>query len=550
MLPASLIRQALESGVMKPQGSQLTAQERTEVADWLASTNGAPKPTAGPGNACPAGQSASPNSKPGWTGWGNGPGNLRYQQDSGLTPQNIPHLKLKWAFGVPNAKMMRSQPAVYRGRVYLGTETGFLYALDAKTGCTYWSAPAKALRSGLAIGKVGDTEALFYGDGIAVVHAIALNDGHELWQAKIGDPPAIATGTPTFSDGHLYVPLSSYEEVLPLRPGYQCCRFRGSLSSLDAATGKLLWRAYTIDEPATAHRKGAAGPEVFGPAGAAIWSSPTVDAAHHTVYVTTGDNYSDPPSATSDAVLAFDTVTGKRLWFKQMTQADAYNLACGKPGTGACGPDFDFGAAPILVQSSSGKRYLLLGQKSGMVYALDPDNQGQLLWQARAGKGSPLGGIEWGMASDGNLLFAAISDIGFRRSDVPGQLNPDPKTGGGLVAYSVPTGKLIWKAAPASSCDDRNHCSPAQSQAVTAVNGAVFSGSLDGHLRAYSTTDGSVLWDFNTEQSFPTVNQVPASGGSLDVGGAVVSNGMVFVNSGYPQFGGAPGNVFLAFGVE
>jgi polyvinyl alcohol dehydrogenase (cytochrome) len=348
--------------------------------------------------------------------------------------------------------------------------------------------------------------------------------------------------------------MSSYEEAAVLMPGYHCCRFRGSVSSLDAATGKLLWRAYTIDKEATVQRKNAAGADVLGPAGAAVWSAPTVDAAHHTVYITTGDNYSDPPTATSDAVLAFDTETGKLLWSKQVTESDIYNMACGKPGVGSCpqgsGPDFDFGAPPILVKLPSGKRALLLGQKSGMVSAVDPDANGKLLWQARAGKGSPLGGIEWGMASNGNLLFAAVSDIGFAHSPVPGKLNPDPKVGGGLSAFSVSSGKLVWKAAPVLACGGRNNCSPAQSAAITAIDGAVFSGALDGHIRAYSSKDGAVLWDFDTVRAFQTVNGVPGNGGSMDVAGPVIADGMVFVNSGYPQFGGTQGNVFLAFGTE
>ena len=554
-LPSATIQKTLESGVMKPQGSLLTAQERTDVANWLSSSGKAAQPAEATANTCPAGHQPSSGKKFGWTEWGAGPGNQRYQPDSGLNPKTIPHLKLKWAFGVANAKSMRSQSVVYKGRVYLGTETGFIYALDAKTGCTYWSASVKNVRSGLSIGKAGEKDALFFGDGLAKAHALDLETGHELWQTKLADtPPAVISGTPAYSNGHLYVPVSSYEEALVLMPGYHCCRFRGSVSSLDAATGKILWSAYTIDKPATLQRKNAAGAEVFGPAGAAVWSSPTIDAAHHTVYVTTGDNYSDPPTATSDSVLAFDTETGKLLWSKQLTEGDIYNMACGKPGVGACehgsGPDFDFGAPPILVNLPHSKRALLLGQKSGMVYAVDPDEKGKLLWQGRAGKGSPLGGIEWGMASNGNLLFAAVSDLGFRPSKAPGQINLDPKAGGGLSAFSVSSGKLVWKAAAASACGDRSHCSPGQSAPVTAIKGAALSGSLDGHIRAYSAKDGSVLWDFDTERSFQTVNGVPATGGSLDVAGPVVSNGMVFLNSGYPQFGGAPGNVFLAFGTD
>ncbi len=551
--PAS-IRKALESGVMREQGSSLTPQQRMDVANWLSSISGSAQPAMA-ANACPTGQQPQWGHGPGWTGWGAGPDDQRYQADSGLTPDVISRLKLKWAFGVADAKMMRSQPVAYRGRVYLGTESGSVYALDMKTGCTYWSAQVKNVRSGLAIGKAGTKDALFFGDAAGEAHALDLDTGEELWQSKVADhPTGLITGTPAYENGHLYVPLSSYEELAVLSPNYRCCTFRGSVSALDAATGKILWRAYTIEEQPTLQRKTAAGADVFGPSGASIWSSPTVDAEHHTIYVTTGDNYSDPATTTSDAILALDMETGKQLWSKQFTNGDVYNMGCGKPGTGTCkgasGPDFDFGASPILVQLPAGKRCLLLGQKSAMVYAVDPDEKGQLLWKVRAGAGGALGGVQWGPATDGNLFFVAVSDVAFAEGAVKGQVGLDPKTGGGLSAFEVSSGKLVWKAAPPVCAPGRNPCSPAQSGAITAVAGAVFSGSLDGHLRAYASKDGTVLWDFDTEQSFTTVNHVPAAGGSLDVSGPIVANGMLFVNSGYGQFGGKPGNVLLAFGAD
>jgi polyvinyl alcohol dehydrogenase (cytochrome) len=271
------------------------------------------------------------------------------------------------------------------------------------------------------------------------------------------------------------------------------------------------------------------------------------------LYVTTGDNYSIPATATSDAVLALDLDNGKIVWSRQFTEGDVFNLACAFRRDPTCkeeaGPDFDFGSSPILVTLAGGKRSLILGQKSGMIYAIDPDRRGELLWQARAGKGGALGGIQWGPATDGRTIFAAVSDIAFLPSTEPGKMNTDPNTGGGLVAYTVDSGREQWRAKP-MPCGDRRPCSPAQSAAVTAIPGVVFSGSLDGHIRAYSTADGKLLWDFDTERSFNTVNGVAASGGSLDAAGAVVAEGMVFVVSGYPTNGGKPGNVLLAFAAE
>jgi polyvinyl alcohol dehydrogenase (cytochrome) len=450
--------------------------------------------------------------------------------------------------------MMRSQPVVYHGRLYVASDRGTVSALDAATGCTHWEFKAANVRSGLSLGRSGARDALFFGDATGAVHALDLSNGTELWQAKISDHKGgLVTGTPAYANGRVYVGLSSAEEVLAVTPGYVCCTFRGSVSAVDAATGKILWQTHTIPEAATARGEAKDGRAIFGPSGAGVWASPTVDAEKNTLYVTTGDNYSDPATDSSDAVLAFALDTGKLLWSKQLTTGDVFNLACANQQQATCkngnGPDFDFGASPILMTLPSGRRCLLLGQKSGMVYAIDPDRKGELLWQARAGRGGSLGGVQWGPATDGHALFVAVSDIAFTKSPNPMELAADPKVGGGISAYRVESGEVEWKAA-AVPCGDRPKCSPAQSAAVTAIPGAVFSGSLDGHIRAYAAADGKILWDYDTERAYDTVNQVPGNGGSIDAAGPVIAEGMVFVLSGYSQFGGKPGNVLLAFGRE
>ena len=529
---------------MRQQGAGLSSQQIKAVSDWL----GTPLQESKVVNTCASG-APGPNGKtPGWTSWGVSPQNWRYQKEGAIPPRAVEHLGLKWAYGAAGVKFMRSQPVVYEGRVYLGTDDGTVSVLDAKTGCTFWSSKVKNVRSGLVIGRAGEEEALFFGDVTGVVHALDLRSGKELWQSKIADhPAAFVTGAPTYFEGRLYVSLASYEEASVIAPNYPCCTFRGSLNSLDATTGKTLWRTHTIAEKSAVHGKSKDGRDVLGPSGAAIWSSPTIDPKKEIVYVTTGDNYSDPPSDTSDAVLALDRASGKILWSRQFTRPDVFNLACGKPGEGACGPDFDFGAPPMLVSLASGQRALLLGQKSGMIYAVDPDAQGTLLWQQRAGRGGALGGIEWGLATDGETLFVALSDIAFKQLGDPPKLGIDSKAGGGLAAYRVDSGQLLWKA-PAPDCGNRQPCSPAQSAPVSAMPGVVFSGSLDGHVRAYSAANGQVIWDFDTERSFETVNHEAAAGGSIDVAGPVVASGMVFVSSGYSQYGGKGGNVLLAFG--
>ena len=329
--------------------------------------------------------------------------------------------------------------------------------------------------------------------------------------------------------------------------------------ALDAGTGKKIWQSFTILEAAKPTHKNPAGTQQLGPSGAGVWSSPTIDEQLGVLYVATGDNYSDPPSNTSDAILAMQLKTGELLWSRQLTENDAFNTACGSPQPGNCpeakGPDFDFGQPPILVNLGDGKRTLVIGQKSGMVHAVDPDQKGKILWQTRAGAGSALGGSQWGSASDGQKVYVAIADAGLGvavdpKSPQGFRLTLDPKQGGGLHALDLKTGKIVWSAKSTPCLEGRTGCSPAQSAAVTAIPGVVFSGSVDGHLRAHSASTGEVLWDTDTVREFETVNGKPAKGGSLDVAGPAVVNGMVFVNSGYGQYGGTPGNVLLAFSVQ
>jgi len=512
-----------------------------------------------------------------WISWGNDPSNWRYQpaEQADIPPSEVPRLKLMWAFGIPNVRSVRSQPVIYEerirngyvSRVLVGGLDGTVYSLDAETGCTFWATKGKPVRSGLVVGRnirVGFgtfvDAAVFYGDASGGVYALDAGSGKFLWHTQADPHPAATiTGTPSYFDGRLYVPVSSGEEQLRRRPDYECCTFRGSVVAMDAATGKILWQGYMAPETPSPHDKTPEGKAIIGPSGMAIWSSPTIDVAKHRIYVGTGDNYSEPETPTSDAVVALDLKTGKLLWSTQFDKDDVYKIDCGVPPREGCSPptnpEFDLGASPILVPLSHGKRVLLLGQKSGMVYAVDPDAKGKLLWHARAGVGGLLGGVQWGPATDGKTFYVAVSDLAFQ-TGVPGRPNlpagvegrgPDPTKGGGISAYQVADGKLLWHT-PAPGCGDRRPCSPAQSQAISAIPGAVFSGSIDGHLRAYAADDGKIIWDFDTAQSFNSVNGVAAKGGSLDVGGPVIAGGIIAVVSGYPGFGAMPGNALLVFG--
>ena len=376
--------------------------------------------------------------------------------------------------------------------------------------------------------------------------------GKLVWKTKVDDYPlAGVTSSPVVYNGLLYVGVKSGEEAAGADPKYECCRFRGSVVALDAATGKQVLKTYTIDEPKRT-TKNKAGAQMWGPSGAPIWSSPVIDPQRNAVYVTTGDNYSEPVTRTSDAFMALDLDTGKILWTRQMTEKDAYTAACRLPDTTNCpinGPDFDFGSSPLLVTLPNGKRELLAGQKSGIVHALDPDQQGEVLWQVRVGKVGTMGGVQWGSAVDSQNIYVAVSDIKRIMLTFTTLTDADPNQGGGMFALDLASGKQVWYAPP-FSCGERKRCSPAQSAAVTAIPGVAFSGSMDGHLRAYSSADGKVIWDVDTVGPYQTVNGVEARGGTLDGPGPAIAGGMLFTNSGYVNGGGMPGNVLLAFSVD
>ena len=561
LMTGEAVYAALTNGVMKSQTSGLSTQQLISLLVYIAPTGDAGAKPAFE-KSCTGSATFNPGEST-WGGWSPSLTNSRYQdaKAAGLATTDVPRLKLKWAFNLGPVTMARGQPAVAGNRVFIGTLAGDVYAIDTASGCIHWAFKATAgIRSGVTLGVAGGeangVPAIFFGDRSAVMYALNAASGELLWETRPVDHLlASVTATPQFYKGVIYQGFSSIEEALVVDPHAECCSFRGSVVALDAATGRTIWQNFTIAE--AAKRTGAGKQE--GPSGAAIWSTPTIDEQRGTLYVATGDNYSQPVTETSDAVLAFYLKTGKLLWSRQLTQGDAYNGACNSATRANCpekdGPDFDFGQPPILVALGSGKRALVIGQKSGMVHAIDPDAEGKILWQTRAGAGGLLGGSLWGSAADSQRMYVAISDAVLHNVPDPSAPNgkriaPDPKRGGGLHAIDLKSGRIVWNSRPAICPAAQAICSPAQSAAVTAIAGAVFSGALDGHMRAYSSTDGSVVWDFNTAREFPTVNGKPARGGSIDATGAAVAGGLLFVNSGYNNFGGMPGNVLLVFSVD
>ncbi|MBZ5556369.1 MAG: PQQ-binding-like beta-propeller repeat protein [Acidobacteriia bacterium] len=547
---------ALTTGSMREQGADLTDAQRRAVAEYLSGGTLATKASAPAVGRCitPPGPPALDLARgPQWNGWSPDVTNTRFQSaaQAGLTAEQTPKLTLKWAFGFPNATSARALPTVAGGRLFVGSNSGDVYSLDAKTGCTIWMYRAKsAVRTAIVIGPRtgGRGTTAYFGDGRANVYALDAASGDLLWSRNVDEhPSAHITGTPALYKDRLYVPVASGEEGQGGNPKYECCTFRGSLVALDTTTGTLAWKSYTISADAKPVGKNAGGTTRWGPSGAGIWSSPTVDAKRGVVYAATGNMYTEPQQGTSDAIVAFDLATGATRWVRQVTPKDVFVVGCNNPNGANCpnasevglGPDFDFGSAPILATLPSGKDVLIDGQKSGVGWAFDPDKKGEVLWQYRAGKGSALGGLEFGSAVDGDQAYFAVSDT----------IGPQP---GGLHAVKLATGERSWFAPPPPpKCPAGGRgCNAAILAAITVIPGVVFTGSNDGGVRGFSTKDGSLLWEFDTNRDFETVNGVPAKGASISGPGPIVAGGMVYINSGYGALGGRPGNVLLAFGVD
>ncbi len=558
--------QALTTGIMRTQAGGLTMNDRDAVATFI--TGKAPSGNLTPlpeGNLCAHPGSAAVSSGPQWNGWGRDLDNSRFQPQPGLTATDVPRLKLKWSFGYRGSSTIYGQPTVVGGRVYVTSAAGRVYSLDARTGCTNWTFDAQApARTAISVAEIPGTTgrlAAFFGDDSATVYALDATTGQLIWKRRMDEHPAARiSGAPVFYGTRLYVPVSSLEELSAAAPHYECCKFRGSVAALEARDGAVIWQTYTIDKTAKPYRKTKDGTQLYGPAGGSVWSAPTLDPKRSLLYVGTGNSYTDIPVPLTDSILALNMYTGKIVWANQLTRDDNFIVgcqpataepcfegqACQAPGQGSCplkvGPDVDFGTSPILRKLPGGREVLLTGQKSGVVHALDPADGGKQMWEAKVGVGSSLGGIEWGGAADATQMYVAVSDV----------LVATGKGPGGLTALRIDSGKQAWHArppAPVCSWGTRS-CTSAQSQAVSVIPGVVFSGSHDGHLRAFSTADGRIIWDVDTAQSYQTVNGVAAAGGSLDHGGATLAGGMLYVNSGYGRINGQPGNVLLAYGVE
>jgi polyvinyl alcohol dehydrogenase (cytochrome) len=572
-LPHSYIVNALTNGPMKPMAAGLSADDIASIATYLTERKKKSK-----GVSLPAPDvDANMCSKPGpefkiaatdWNGFSPTPDNARFQKNTQINASNVANLKPKWVFAYPGGGVLGA-PSSVGGRVFIGTRIGIVFALDAETGCTYWhSKPGGSVKTPIVVGEIKSATVgartqfiAYYGSSQGVVYAVDAETGNQLWKVKPDEHRLAAiSGALTLVDNKLYVPImTSVEGGAASNGTYGCCTLRGSLIALDATTGEKLWQGYTINETPKPFRLNSDGTQMYGPAGASVWSPATLDLIKGVSYVTTGQSRTDVPEDGSDAVLAMKLGSGQRLWGRQFTANDAWMPGCNgeKPGPNCpkvLGPDTDFGSPAILQPLANGKRILIGAQKSGAVHGLDPDDNGKSIWQtdlsidAELPKGRILrdrenAGVVFGMASDGQKVYVAIADPTKTKGHIPS----------GVYALDIATGKIVWRAPGQAlpSCSwGAVGCAGAQRTAVTIVDGVVFAGSANGHMFAYDVKTGAVLWDYDTAKTFDAVNGVPAQGGAVEGVTTAITADSLYLMSGYGSYGGGVGNALIAFSLK
>ena len=520
-----------------------------QAADTADATNAA---DAGVRDPCPPSLAPVALGTAEWNGWGRDLQNSRYQPEPALRAIDVPKLALKWAYGLSPAAHY-GQPTVVGGRLFVTSSSGRVYSLDSTTGCTNWIFDAAAdAGTSIVVGALGHPKvverrarrswrrkwrrrwhryayrwrtnahievieppsAVFFGDHQGNVYALDAEKGGLLWKTPIGSAAAArVTGPPTLYGDRLYVPLATEEPPAAPNPATACCVLHYSVAALDIATGALLWRTEIPGAQSVAPPAALASMPVGG--------APTVDPKRGVIYLA---------AASSAAIVALNLDDGKQRWLRALA------------GSGPARTQRVFGNSPILQTLANGRQVLLTGEQGGVVFSLDPDRDGALLWRTRVLRGGVGGGVEWSPAADHRKVYVAVAD------PAPGARDDR----GALAALDIASGEMRWiMPSPSPKCASVDPaCARNHAQAVTVMPGIVFCGSIDGHLRAYSTIDGLQVWDFDTEREFTTVNGLPARGSTLGGGGATIVGGMVYINSGNDTEKGGPGNVLLAFSVD
>lgn len=554
MLPPRSIYRTLDGGIMAAQASMLDREQKIDVVEYLSQKRFDPAKSTVEHAWC-TGDAASfdPAGAGVRIGWGHDNARFVPGRIAGLDAGDVPALELKWAYVFPGATRARSQPGYGMGAVFVGSESGIVYAFDLETGCVRWAFEAAAeVRTGVVFSGSAEHPMVYFGDIVANLYGLDATTGELVWSRSADDhPSATLTGTPAIHGRTLYVPVSSLEVIAAADPAYECCSFRGKVMAVDALNGEVMWESYAIPEPPAHQGNTSAGTRVLGPSGAPVWNSPTVDAANGRLYFGTGENYSSPADGNSDAIVAVDLESGERLWEKQITPNDAWNVACMMAGNPNCpeedGPDFDQSSSVLLVDLPDGGEVMVAGHKNGTISGHDPERAGALEWVTEVGRGSIQGGVHFGLAAEGTRVYVPINDMNnTRNGDVLDPTLARP----GMHAVDAASGKLLWSNVRENVCGEgRPFCDPGISAPATAIPGAVFAGHLDGWLVAYDGETGKTLWSYDTTAEVEGVNGLTGRGGGMSGAGPLVVDGHVITNSGYGLYFHEPGNVLLVFSV-
>jgi polyvinyl alcohol dehydrogenase (cytochrome) len=563
-MTAEALYYTLTDGLMSAQASVLDEEQRAAVIDYLAATR--PDDRWITGNLCANDQLDISLHSIAFSGAGIDAGftrNLSATQ-AGLRKADMDKLELAWAIGFPNVSSLRSSPVISDNTLfYPAGSTGYLLALDTVTGCVKWAYDAgAALRAPASISDIqaNGQRYLIITDEQARLHALDPVSGQLLWQVSGEVDQGVATrltGAPLHYEDRIYVPISASGVARGADPEHECCDGRGAVIALDVTTGELLWTYVTMPPASYTGAVNSEGARLRGPSGAPIWSSPSLDEKRRLLYVTTGENTSLPATDTSNAIIALEIDSGAVRWQFQAVANDVWNMACSgrNPGPNCPAPldsirkDWDFGSAATLVSLSDGSERLLAGQKSGHLWALDPED-GSVVWQQRVGEGGALGGNHWGIAVDGTKVFLPISDPkgGNRSDDV---------IHSGVYAFNILNGEPAWEYRSRPDCangraDRVAGCAQRYgfSAVPLVVDGALVMGNIDGRLFIFDNADGRILFEFDTADYFETTNRIEALGGSIDAHSLAAGAGMIFVGSGYELFSQKAGNLLLAFRVK
>lgn len=557
-MTAEALEFTLTQGLMSAQGSALNAEQRATLIEYLAATEPgiewiSNNLCSDPQRSINLEQIAMP-----WSGVDLNSSRNLSAAAAGLDKSQLANLELAWAMAFPTIAGLRSSPVVTADTLfYPAASTGYVLAIDTQSGCIKWSYDAgAALRASATLSDVqaDGQRYLIVTDEQARLHVLNPRTGELIWQRSGEVDAGVATrltGAPLAWENRLYVPVSASGVARGADAEHECCDGRGAVMALEISSGEHIWTWVTMPPAQYTGAVNSAGARLRGPSGAPIWSNPTLDQKRRLLYVTTGENTSLPATDTSNAIIALDIDTGELRWQFQAVADDVWNMACSGRNPGPNCPseadsirkDWDFGGAAVLVTLPDGRDRLLAGQKSGHLWALNPDD-GSVLWQQRVGEGGALGGNHWGIAVDGDKVILPISDPN-RSEDL---------SRSGVHVFDIASGEPGWELRARPDCDNGRSdivSSCAQRYGFSAlplvVDGATIAGNIDGRLFVLDNSNGQVLFEFDTATTFVSINGVDGQGGSIDAHSVAAGAGMVFVGSGYERFNQQPGNVLLAF---